>query len=115
MADNLDVSSISFGIQDTIATSSQQLIDSFLDEAPIKPDDIKDIKEPPAAAALSKKAPIAKEAVKPAEEEPKGDEPFDPLEDIKDADEEGEDVKPKEGDAEGAEGEFNAFESFPKL
>lgn len=118
MADNLDVSSISFGIQDTIATSSQQLVDSFLDETPLKPDDIKDIKEPTPA-------PVKKPAASKEPETPKEpDTPFDPLAEIDGGGGEDEDEdtpadknkKPVVKDSEEGDenSEFNAFESFSK-
>ncbi|MEI6186988.1 MAG: hypothetical protein WCP46_00605 [Alphaproteobacteria bacterium] len=121
MSDNLDVSSISFGIQDTIATSSQQLIDSFLegDAATAKPDEIKDINEP-APTPTPVKKPTAKVAEKTEDTPPaEPEKPFDPLAEI---DEEATDddddaakpvVKKPEGDVT-EEGEFNAFESFSK-
>lgn len=120
MSDNLDVSSISFGIQDTIATSSQQLVDSFLEGESVtaNPNDIKDINEP---APVTTKKPAAKVAVKEEEEEKEPEKPFDPLAEMDSEEEETEEEKstvkkktPEDSETEGEEGEFNAFESFSK-
>jgi hypothetical protein len=103
---NLDKPDISFGIVDTIATSSQQLVDDFLGDT-VKPDleDIKDINEPEPAK------PEPKKTIKKEEQE---EEPFDPLAELSDEDDE-KPVKPvKKTEEEEEESDFNAFESFSK-
>lgn len=118
MADiNLDTPS--FGIVDTIASSSQELVDSFLDNdgsATSSPDDIKDIKEETAPPA---KATPKKEEEKKEEEKPS----ILDLDDIKDEDEEEEEEpakptkkkqeEPKE-EEEPVDSDFNAFSAFSK-
>lgn len=77
----------SFGIVDTIAATSQELIDSFLDgdnSVTSSPDDIKDLKAEDPKKAEPKKAEAQEAAKEDAKAEP---EPFD-LDMLKDTDEE---------------------------
>jgi len=114
---NLDTPS--FGIVDTIASSSQTLVDDFLNDkvATTNPDDVKSIEE----EETPKKTPkttTTKEEVKEEKEEEK---PFS-FDDLKDEDEE-EDVEEKpskdkkptaETTEEKEDGDFNPFSSFSK-
>ena len=119
MADiNLDTPS--FGIVDTIASSSQELVDSFLDNdgsTTSSPDDIKDIKE--------ETTPPAKTTSKKEEEKKEEKAPILTLDDIKEDDEEEEEeesTKPakkkqeeeKQEEEEPVDSDFNAFSAFSK-
>lgn len=113
---NLDAPS--FGIVDTIASSSQTLVDDFLnDKVETKdPDDVKDINEEDAPTPPKKKA---KAEIKEDEEEKEPEVPFD-LDAIAN-DEESEDEADKKApkdkkpvEQEDKEGDFNPFSSFSK-
>lgn len=129
MADN-NLDTPSFGIVDTIAASSQELVDSFLDgdsSITSSPDDIKDIKaEDPKPAQPAAKTPAPKEAEQSA---PATGVDFD-LDSISDKDEveEEEEETPKKSKKPTAKealeekseeetedsGEFNPFAAFSK-
>lgn len=116
----------SFGIVDTIASSSQSLVDAFLDNdgtASTNPDDIKDIKAPDPAPAPAKKD-TQKKTDEPAPElEPSI--PID-LDDIKDSDDEDDEpvVPAKKSKAKAEEpasdeptpgdADYNPFQAFSK-
>ena len=118
MADNSDLTSLSFGITDTIQSSSQQLIDSFLEgNVTTDPKDIKDINEPEPVKPVAKPKAVAtpkKEEVPEQEEEP-----FDPLAELEEEIPSDTPVKKKEvpgneGVVNEEEEEFNQFEAFSK-
>jgi len=130
MADN-NLETPSFGIVDTIAASSQELVDSFLDgdsSVTSNPDDIKDIKaEDPKPAQPADK----KESAKPVEQGPPATGVDFDLDDIGDSDNQEEEEAPakkpakkpsakealeqtEESQPSEEEGEFNPFQAFSK-
>lgn len=105
MADEINLEpNISFGITETITSSSQQLVDDFLG-GEVKKDinDIKDINEPEIN-------PKPKPQIK---KEEKQEEIFDPLTELDEDKNEGEENEVKTKEVENEE-DFNAFESFSK-
>lgn len=113
MTDEMNLEpNISFGITETITSSSQQLVDDFLGDVKKNPDDIKDINEPD-----PKPQPQPKPKPQIKQEEEEENEPFDPLAELDEEQEDKEDGKPKpivNKPTDEGEEEFNAFESFSK-
>lgn len=127
MSDN-NLDTPSFGIVDTIASSSQELIDSFLDNdgtVSSSPDDIKDIKEPEPTPEPKKAEPKAKATAEPAPAP--APEPAFSLEDINDDAKTDDDDEPaptkkakkaeepaEKADPSPADEEYNPFTAFSK-
>lgn len=113
---NLDTPS--FGIVDTITSSSQELVDSFLDNdgsATSSPEEIKDINTP--EEPQPKKQEVKKSAAKDTKETSNEEEKAFDLADIYEEGQEEEketEVVSKEDEEEGADGDFNQFEAFSK-
>jgi hypothetical protein len=108
----------SFGIVDTIASSSQELIDSFLDNdgtATSSPEEIKDINTP---EEQPKKQEAKKTPTKDTKETSNEEEKAFDLEDIfEDGQEEEEDKKEEkvvDEESDAADEDFNQFEAFSK-